>query len=91
MRVVTHRTLSLLLLVGLYLASGCWRTAFAPALLASQEACADLYRACGEAAKLGSACPAPLPRCPMTSSTKTKYEGILRDLLVGPPLQEERR
>lgn len=65
---------------------GCGRTAYPNALLLSQEACAQLYRDCGEAAKAGTPC-VRMPRCPMTSDQTVSGTGRLRDFGIGWPFE----
>ena len=71
----------------LLLISGCMRTAYPNALLVSQEACAQLYRDCGEAAKVGTPC-VRLPPCPMASQTDVGVGGPFRDLGWGWPYEK---
>lgn len=61
---------------------GCGRTAYPNALLMSQEACAQLYKDCGEAAKKGTPC-VRMPRCPMTSEQTVEGSGRFRDFGLG--------
>lgn len=64
------------------LSAGCGRTAYPNALLLSQEACAQYYRDCGEAAKAGNPC-FRMPRCPMTADTSVGLKGWWRDFGMG--------
>jgi hypothetical protein len=67
----------------LVLCCGCLRTAYPHALLASQEACAQLYRDCGSSALAGAPCRS-LPRCPMRATIDTSVSGTWRDLAIWP-------
>jgi hypothetical protein len=73
------------LLVGVGGVAGCARTAYPEALLRSQQACAQLYVDCGEAAQAGTPC-VRIPRCPMQATVTTSFQGRWRDLGIGWPL-----
>lgn len=69
--------------------AGCFRMTYPAALLASQRACADVYKACAAAASTGNPC-REYPRCPMTARIRLEYEPWTRELGFGVPWQEEK-
>lgn len=64
--------------------AGCFRTHYPIALLDSQRACAEVYRACAAAVQVGKPC-GEVPRCPMTAKFTVRYDVWVRDLGVGVP------